>query len=202
MPTWARIRRLEAPFPGKRGSRHDCFPFLPVHWGNFIPGYRAQPESLAGELIERLLILRGGQVMPGLKGWSAALLPNGGEARLAADCISTYRMEPKFLAGKLVECLLILRGGQVMPGLKGWSAVLLPNGGEARLAADCISAYRTRPKSLAGELIERLLILRGGQVMPGLKGWSAVLLPNGGEARLAADCISAYRTEPKSWPVN
>jgi hypothetical protein len=46
-----------------------------------------------------------------------------------------------------------------MPSLKGWSAVLLPNGREERLAADRISAYRTQPEPLADELIECLLIL-------------------------------------------
>ena len=56
------------------GWRRNC--------GRLVATDRTQPESVADELVECLLILRGGQVVPGLKGWSAALLPNGGEEDL------------------------------------------------------------------------------------------------------------------------
>src|SRR5437764_4810952 len=106
--------------------------------------------------------------------------PDGGEAVLARDAVAVNQLQPVALCHEQVEGRLILCGCQTMAGLPGrHPRDLAEDSGVAVLCTIAVAADHHRLVTLSYELIERRLVLRGGEAMAGL--------PARGAPRLAPD---------------
>ena len=131
--------------------------------------------TFPGELIERGLILRGGEAVTGNPGVGGTLLEDAGKPWAGGGGVAVHQHRMVALRGELVEGGLIVRGGQAVSGLPGGRrGGLDPQRRVQRCRAAVAADIHQLHAVVADIVVEGFLVLLRGQAVRAIQPPTAI----------------------------
>src|SRR5215203_371001 len=131
-----------------------------------VGGHAAQPETLSREIIEQRLVFGPGQPVPRDPLQALLLFPYRAEQDLPSGTEYREINRPKALAAERRDRRLILSVRDAVARPPVAAALVVPDAGEARSAAERVARDLDYPVTAISQLVELCLMVGGSEAVP------------------------------------